>query len=124
MQTVVLEFLFTLFIITDIKVKEQSIEAMMRGKKEYLPPTFMTANMAAHQLIESIKELSDVCTGVNLNEDSSCVALARVGSETQKIHKCTLKEMVQVEMGPPLHSLIIIGNLHPIESEMLTLFEK
>lgn len=96
----------------------------MRGKKEYLPPTFMTASVAAQQLIESIKELSESCEAVNLNEDTTCVALARVGGETQKIHKCTLKEMLQVEMGPPLHSLIIVGKLHPIEIDMLTLFEK
>lgn len=104
-------------------MKEQSVEAMMKGKKEYLPPTFMTASVAAQQLIDSIQELRELCDAVKLSEDSLCVALARVGGESQKIHKCTLKEMAQVEMGPPLHSLIIVGKLHPIEEEMLKLFE-
>lgn len=104
-------------------MKEQSIDAMMRGKKEYLPPTFMTANIAAGQLIASINELKTLCDSVQLNEETICVALARVGNESQKIHKCTLKEMTQVEMGPPLHSLIIVGKLHPIELDMLKLFQ-
>ncbi|KAH9389017.1 diphthine synthase [Tyrophagus putrescentiae] len=107
----------------DIKVKEQSIEAMMKGKKEYLPPTFMSASVASQQLIDSIQELPELCAAVNLSEDSTCVALARVGGESQKIHKCTLKEMLQVDMGPPLHSLIVVGKLHPIEEDMLKLFE-
>lgn len=110
-------------VFTDIKVKEQSIEAMMKGKKEYLPPTFMSASVASQQLIDSIQELPELCAAVNLSEDSTCVALARVGGESQKIHKCTLKEMLQVDMGPPLHSLIVVGKLHPIEEDMLKLFE-
>lgn len=108
----------------DIKVKEQSVEAMMRGKKEYLPPTFMTVNVAAQQLIESFKELGDKCKNANLTEETICVALARVGCENQKISKCTLKEMLEVNIGPPLHSLIVVGKLHPIEEEMLKLFEQ
>ena len=107
----------------DIKVKEQSIEALMKGKREYLPPTFMTAKIAANQLLESIGELKDLCDNVHLNEETICVALARVGSETQKIHKCSLRKMTEVDMGLPLHSLIIVGKLHPIEIDMLKLFE-
>lgn len=113
-----------LYLQPDIKVKEQSVEAMMRGKKEYLPPTFMTVNVAAQQLIESFKELGDKCKNANLTEETICVALARVGCENQKISKCTLKEMLEVNLGPPLHSLIVVGKLHPIEEEMLKLFEQ
>eukprot|EP01027_Heterolobosea_sp_BB2_P012607 GEZU01018252.1.p1 GENE.GEZU01018252.1~~GEZU01018252.1.p1 ORF type:complete len:238 (+),score=53.91 GEZU01018252.1:45-716(+) len=36
----------------DIKVKEQSIENMMRGRKIYEPPRYMTVNQAIEQLIE------------------------------------------------------------------------
>ncbi|KAF3834613.1 hypothetical protein F7725_027171 [Dissostichus mawsoni] len=39
----------------DIKVKEQSIENMMRGKKIFEPPRFMTVGQAADQLIQIIK---------------------------------------------------------------------
>lgn len=30
-----------------------------------------------------------------------------------------LKELLDVDFGPPLHSLIIAGELHPIEQQML-----
>ena len=96
----------------------------MRGKKEYLPPTFMSASVAAQQLVESIGQLQETCDAANLSEESICVALARVGGDSQKIYKCTLKEMLQVDMGPPLHSLILVGKLHPIEEDMLKLFEQ
>ena len=36
----------------DIRVKEPSIEALCRGKKEYEPARFMSVNVAAQQLIE------------------------------------------------------------------------
>uniref|UniRef100_A0A3P8TSH2 diphthine methyl ester synthase n=1 Tax=Amphiprion percula TaxID=161767 RepID=A0A3P8TSH2_AMPPE len=38
----------------DIKVKEQTIENMMRGKKIYEPPRYMTVSQAADQLIQII----------------------------------------------------------------------
>lgn len=104
----------------DIKVKEQSVEQMMRGKKEYMPPTFMSVSVAAQQIIDS---LPDAAEGSTLTENSQCVGLARVGSETQKIHCATLKEMMSVDLGAPLHSLIIVGNVHPLESDMLKLFQ-
>ena len=31
----------------------------------------------------------------------------------------TMKELLEVDFGPPLHSLIISGELHPIEQQML-----
>lgn len=107
---------------SDIKVKEQSIEAMMRGRQEYLPPTFMAVNVAAQQLLESIKEKSKE-KATKLTADTICVALARIGSDTQKITKGSLIQMLNVDMGPPLHSLIIVGrSLHHIENEMLKLY--
>lgn len=99
------------------------MEALIKGRKEYLPPTFMTVNIAAHQLLKSIGEMANAGDISLLNENSICVALARVGDKTQQLRKCTLKEMVDIDMGPPLHSIIIAGKLHPIEIEMLKLFE-
>jgi diphthine synthase len=50
------------------------------------------------------------------------VGLARVGSDTQQILACTLQEMKDADLGPPLHSLVITGHLHPLELEYLTQF--
>ena len=53
-----------------------------------------------------------------------CVGLARVGSDTQQILACTLQEMKDADLGPPLHSLVITGHLHPLELEYLTQFSE
>lgn len=36
----------------DIKVKEQSVENLMRGRKIYEPPRFMTVRQCCQQLME------------------------------------------------------------------------
>lgn len=53
---------------------------------------------------------------------STCVGVARVGSSNQKICTGTLQAMSTVDMGPPLHSLVIVGLLHPLEQEFLSHF--
>lgn len=111
-------FIQQLIFLTDIKVKEKSIEALMKGTNNYEKPRFMSVAVAASQLLEVVREneLKD------LNEMTSCVGLARVGSVTQKIKCCSLELMSKVDFGLPLHTLIIPGNLHPLEQEMLDLF--
>ncbi|XP_053104209.1 diphthine methyl ester synthase isoform X1 [Hemicordylus capensis] len=110
----------------DIKVKEQSLENLMRGKKIYEPPRYMTVNEAAEQLLAVVQnrrvkaEESEVSG--NITEDTVCVGLARVGAADQKIAAGTLLEMTTAELGGPLHSMIITGTLHPLEIDMLKLF--
>lgn len=60
----------------------------------------------------------------NLEEDSICIGLARVGSSTQQIVKTTLIEATELDLGPPLHSLVIPGSMHPLEEEMIDLFTR
>lgn len=59
---------------------------------------------------------------LGFNEDTICVAVARVGSDSQKIYAASLSAMVNADMGEPLHSLIITGKLHPLELDMLATF--
>lgn len=101
----------------DIKMKEQTIENLIKGKEIYEPPRFMSVSQAATQLLQIIK--SDFKNQTYLTEDTMCLALARVGTESQTICKCTLKNMVDAELGPPLHSIVIIGDLHAVEKEAL-----
>ncbi|XP_013415188.1 diphthine methyl ester synthase [Lingula anatina] len=107
----------------DIKVKEQSIENLMRGRKIFEPPRYMTVNQAAEQLLEIIeKKKQEGDQELELTEDTVCVGVARVGSDTQQIVSGTLKQMTTVDFGGPLHSLVIAGHLHPLENDMLKLF--
>ncbi|XP_071799508.1 diphthine methyl ester synthase-like [Asterias amurensis] len=107
----------------DIKVKEQSIENMMRGRKIYEPPRYMTVSQAASQLIKIVerKRTSENQEKLALSEDTICVGVARVGSESQQMAAGTLQQLATVDLGGPLHSLIITGHMHPIELEMLKL---
>lgn len=124
----------------DIKVKEPDLESMMRGINRTEPPRFMSVSQAAQQLVSIIRRRKaeqehkqDVpdnpeLQGNNssklgiLDETSVCIGLARIGSSTQKIVKTTLIEAMEIDLGPPLHSLVIPGNMHPLESEMIDLF--
>lgn len=100
----------------DIKVKEPDFEAMMKGKTRFLPPRYMSVSRAAEQLLEA----EDV-HGEKIYDGNKtlCVGLARMGQPTQKIVAGTLEELVTVDMGGPLHSLIVCGVLHDLELEVL-----
>jgi len=50
------------------------------------------------------------------------VGAARIGWPDQKIIASTLGEMINADLGLPLHSLIIVGSLHPIEEQFLKQF--
>ncbi|CAH1782848.1 unnamed protein product, partial [Owenia fusiformis] len=107
----------------DIKVKEQSIENLMRGRKIYEPPRYMSVSQAAEQLLEIVEnKQKSGDNSATFNKDTLCVGLARIGSETQVIKCGTLEELTKTDLGPPLHSLIITGKTHPLELDMLKLF--
>ncbi|XP_049281994.1 diphthine methyl ester synthase [Anopheles funestus] len=115
----------------DIKVKEPTLESLMKKKREYMPPRFMSVSEAAGQLLEIVANKSAQNETDNngpqkehgLKENSLVVGLARVGHETQQIVACSLREMEHIDLGPPLHSLIIPNrNLHALEKEFLQQF--
>lgn len=99
-----------------LKVKEPDFEAMMKGKTKFLPPRFMSVATAAEQLIEAEDTLKEEAYEI---DSTLCIGLARMGQETQKMVAGTLNELAQVDMGEPLHSLIICGELHDLEFEVV-----
>ncbi|KAH0566709.1 diphthine methyl ester synthase [Cotesia glomerata] len=107
----------------DIKVKEPTLESLTKKKREYMPPRFMSVAEAATQLISIIEKRRNSNQELALTEDSLAVGLARVGSADRKIIACSLKEMSSVDLGPPLHSLVIPAkHLHPNEINRLKKF--
>lgn len=106
----------------DIKVKEPTWESLCRGKKLYEPPRFMTINTAIEQLLEIEQNRGDRGESA-YNEDTNCVGLARLGSEDQKIVAGTMRQLLAVDFGAPLHCLVIVGTTHPIEEEMLNMYK-
>lgn len=100
----------------DIKVKEPDFEAMMKGKTKFLPPRYMSVSCAADQLIEAEETHGEK---IYDRKKTLCVGLARMGQPTQKMVAGTLDELSKVDMGEPLHSLIVCGALHDLELEVL-----
>mmetsp|Transcript_24108 Transcript_24108/g.67923 ORF Transcript_24108/g.67923 Transcript_24108/m.67923 type:complete len:302 (+) Transcript_24108:25-930(+) len=103
----------------DIKVKEPDFQAMMKGRTEFLPPRYMSVSRAAEQLSEAEEKHQEGAYDVG---KTLCVGLARMGQPTQKMVAGTLEELAQQDLGDPLHSLIICGDLHDLEFDVVKEF--
>lgn len=103
-------------VLLDIKVKEQSLENMARGRKIYEPPRYMTVAQCAEQMLEIEEERKEGVCGIN----SLAIGAARVGAKEQKMVVGTLKELSDTALGPPLHSLVLLGSRrHELERDFI-----
>ena len=106
-------------VLLDIKVKEQSLENLARGRKIYEPPRYMTAAQCAQQMLEVEEERKEGVYGAG----SLAIGVARVGAKDQKMVTGTLKELCEVDLGPALHSLVLLGSRrHDLERDFIRLF--
>eukprot|EP00916_Digyalum_oweni_P002093 GHVL01003894.1.p1 GENE.GHVL01003894.1~~GHVL01003894.1.p1 ORF type:complete len:273 (-),score=54.20 GHVL01003894.1:38-856(-) len=100
----------------DIKMKEQTLENLMKEKEIYEPPRFMTLEDALQQLFEIEKNRNlGICAS-----SARGFGLSNIGSSTnQIIISGTLEELSKKWklLGPPLHSLVICADLHEMENE-------
>lgn len=103
----------------DIKVKEQNVENLMRGRKIYEPPRFMTVAEGLKQLLEIEKERGD---GI-VTLDTMVIGVARLGRDDQVIRAGKCSELVEADLGGPLHSLVICApELHELEKEFFDFY--
>ncbi|KAI1100449.1 Diphthine synthase [Jackrogersella minutella] len=103
-------------VLLDIKVKEQSLENMARGRMIYEPPRFMTVGQCAQQMLEVEDEKKEGAYG----PDSLAIGAARVGGKTEKFVAGTLRQLCDTDeaLGPPLHSLVLLGRrAHELEQD-------
>jgi diphthine synthase len=106
-------------VLLDIKVKEQSMENLARGRKIYEPPRYMSASLCAQQMLDTEAERAENVYG----PDSLAVAVARVGASDQQVTAGTLQQLAGFDMGAPLHSLVLVGSrLHELEWQFLRAF--
>ena len=106
-------------VLLDIKVKEQSLENLMRGRKVFEPPRFMTVAQCASQMLEIEEEKGENVYGLG----SLAIGVARLGAEDQKMAAGTLKQLTEIDMGAPLHSLILVGKrVHDLERDFIREF--
>ena len=103
-------------VLLDIKVKEPDLVAMARGRIQYEPPRFMTVAQCAAQMIETEEEKGEGVCG----KDKLAVGVARVGAEDEMVVAGTLGELTEVDMGRPLHSLVLVGKrMHEMERDFV-----
>lgn len=57
------------------------------------------------------------------SEKSKCVGIARLGNEDQLIAAGSMTDLLDVDFGAPLHCLVIVGETHPVEEEMLEFYK-
>lgn len=106
-------------ILLDIKVKEQSLEDMARGRKVFQPPRYMTVAQCASQMLETEEERQEAV----YSPDSLAIGVARLGSTEQQMLCGTLKELAEADLGPPLHSLVLLGKrAHDLEKDYIKAF--
>lgn len=107
-------------ILLDIKVKEVSDENLARGRKIFEPPRYMTINEGLRQIL-SVEEKQRKGV-VDPEGTTMVVGTARIGSCTQQIVFGTMKELLSVDFGAPLHSIVIPGEIHECEKDHVSLF--
>jgi len=76
---------------------------------------FMSASEGVQWLLDAEKRLR----GGLMQADSLVCAAARVGSPTEKLVAGYAAEVVKMDLGPPLHTLVVPGKLHFMEAEAL-----
>lgn len=106
---------FHTLVLLDIRVREISNENLAKGKEIYDPPHFMRTHEAVKQIYEAEENLK---TG-KITDDTKCFGVARIGFEDQLIVSGTLKQFLTIDMGEPLHSMVVCApDLHFMEEEM------
>ena len=107
-------------LLLDIKVKEVSDENLARGRKIYEPARYMTI----HQAIRQLQEVEADKKEGAFDSTTTFIGVARVGSSTQQVAAGTAEELLNVDFGAPLHSLIVAGDIHECEEQHVQLFRK
>jgi len=103
-------------VLLDIKVKEQSLENLARGRKVYEPPRYMTVAQCASQMLEIEDDRAEGVYGL----DSLAVGVARIGAENQRMAAGSLQQLAKVDLGSPLHSLVLLGRRsHDLERDFI-----
>jgi diphthine methyl ester synthase len=77
-------------------VKEPDFESASRGKLKFLPPRFMTVNVAIEQLLEVEGDRKEGFA----TESMLAVGMARLGQPTQKVNITIIHNV-----NPPTHSM-------------------
>ncbi|MBN1274874.1 diphthine synthase [Candidatus Woesearchaeota archaeon] len=102
----------------DIKVAEPSKEDLLKGIDKPQPPRFMTVQ----QGLDVLKQLEEKHGLGVIGDDTIIVGVARLGgvNDIPLVRSGTIKQLMDVDFGEPMHSIIIPSpELHHVEEEMV-----
>lgn len=95
------------------------MENLARGRRIFEPPRYMTVAQCAQQMLEVEEERKE---GV-YSPDSLLMGAARVGAPDQKLVVGTIQELAEVDLGAPLHSVVLLGRrTHDLERDYIRQF--
>lgn len=108
-------------VLLDIKVAEPSKDDLKAGNAnaQAQPPRFMSVKQGVEQLLE----IESVRKEGLITETTLLVGVARLGSDTFAIKAGTPKDLMEFDFGKPMHSLIVPGDLHFLEEDVLALYK-
>lgn len=78
--------------------------------------------MTADEGIDFLLQMEKRKTEDVFREDSIICVVARAGSDKPIVKAGLMKELKKYDFGPPLHTLVVPGNLHFLEVEALEVF--
>jgi diphthine synthase len=79
----------------------------------------MTVAQCAEQMLQTESSRNEGVYG----PDSLAVGVARIGADDQKLVAGTLRQLCETDLGPPLHSLVLLGRrTHDLEREFIADF--
>ncbi len=101
----------------DIKVAEPTKKNLLVGRNTPQDPRFMTVEEGLGVLLRIEQKREEKI----ISEDTLAIGIVRLGCSDQLIIAGTIKKLLTIDFGKPLHSLIIPGKLHHVEEDAIKL---
>lgn len=78
--------------------------------------------MTVNEGLEILLDIEKIKKNKIVDENSKIIGCARIGSDDSKICYGTVKSLIEQDFGKPLHCIIIPGDLHFIEEDIVNQF--
>ena len=75
--------------------------------------------MTANEGLKLLLEMEDKVHGNIISKDTIACVVAQAGSKKPVVKADTIENLIKLDFGPPLHSLVIPGKLHFMEIEAI-----
>jgi diphthine synthase len=79
--------------------------------------------MSVKEAISILLEIESRRKHQVFTEDTFCVGCARIGSDSFVIHAGKASELMSKDFGDPPHSLVVTGELHFAEEDVLKIWK-